>query len=96
VTRDPARSTAGPSDSLDIVLLVVGAAAWCTAVVAALFLVRKRRADISLLRLWFDGASFYRRDTFRPEGLRLWRLFVGAAVVSGSCLVVVGLHTLLR
>ena len=90
------RQTDAVIDSLDVVLLAVGAAAWCTAVVTALFLARKRRADISLLRLWFDGARWYRRDTFRPEGMRLWRLFVGAGVVSATCLVIVGLRTVLR
>ena len=83
-------------DSLDIGLLVAGAAAWCVAMVTALFLVRKRRADIPLWRMWLDGASWYRRDTFRPEGMTLWRVFVGAAIVSGSCLAIVALRTLLR
>jgi hypothetical protein len=81
--------------ALDRGLLIVAAAAWVSAVVAGLLLlVRHRRAGLSLAPLWFDGARWFRRDTFAPEAAGLHRVFVAAAVVFALALVAVALRTL--
>jgi hypothetical protein len=82
-------------DPITVVLLVIGAAAWAVAIGAGLALARHRRADISLLRLWFDGLRWFKRDTFRPEAAPLWRVFVASWLVLLACFVGVALRDLL-
>ena len=83
-------------DIVDRVLLGLAAAAWCVAVVTGLVLLRYRRADIPLLRLWFSGAWWFRRSTFRAEAVPLWRVFIGAAAVFAVGMVLAGLRNALR
>lgn len=66
-----------------LVPVVAGIAlvAWAVAVVAGLMLIRHRRADISLLRLFFSGLVWFDRSTFRPEAAGIWRVFATAAAV---------------
>ena len=82
-------------DAITVALFIVGAIGWCIAMGAAIALVRKRRGDISLLRLWFDGMSWFRRDTFRPEGDRLWRVFVAGWLLCAAAFAGVVLRSLL-
>jgi uncharacterized iron-regulated membrane protein len=83
-------------DAIDISLLIIAAGAWCLALVAGVALLRYRRQDISLLRLWFDGARWFRRDTFRPEAAPAWRLFIGGAIVFAVCLAIVAVRFAMR
>jgi hypothetical protein len=83
------------ADAITIVFLVIAVAGWTVAIVAALALVPKRRADISLLRLCFDGMRWFKRDTFRPEAQPLWRAFLAGWLVFFAGLVAVALRTLL-
>lgn len=83
-------------DPIAIALLVIAASAWCVAVFSALALVSKRRADISFMRLWFDGMRWFKRDTFRPEAAATWRLFIWGWVVFIACVIAVALYTIVR
>ena len=67
------------------VVAAVAVVSWGVSFVAWLALLPKRRADISLNRmLFYDNLCSLRRDTFRPEAARLWRLHV-----TGLCVFVV-------
>lgn len=70
-----------------LVTAIAGVAivAWLVAVLAGLTLIGYRRADISLGRMLFSGWIWFDRRNFRPEGERVWKLFIaGAATFAGA------------
>ena len=83
-------------DDLDVGLLIVAVGAWGIAIFSGLTLLRRRRAGLSLLGLWFDGLRWFRRDTFRPEAATTWYVFIGGWAAFLACVVAVALRAALR
>ena len=86
---------ASAAQILVAVVAGVALAAWLVAVLAGLALIRYRRAGISLGRMLFSGWIWFDRRNFRPEGERVWKLFIAGAATFAAAIAVAILVSLL-